>query len=123
MPLHSGFKVPVIVRKITSHIDIESSVSLILGLQSDIGLTEGIPLWEPTPDCRVYFFGTDYGGAEGFYDVQFFMNNVFADIQYKNNMMEFPTADLILLEQDEIDYVLIGLDEFRYRHISVMLAL
>ncbi len=119
----SGFEKPLIVKKLTSHIDIGSSMLLLLGLQPGLGVTEGIPLWEPSPDCRVYFFSTDYGGAEGFYDGQFFMNNVITDIQYRDPLMKFSNTDSILFKPEEKSFVLNGLDEFRAQHRSIMFAL
>ncbi len=119
----SGFMAPVVTQEVTSHVDVESSISLLLGLQSDIGVTEGVPLWESAPDRQVYFFSNKYGGAEGFYDGQFFMNNIITGIQYKNTTMKFPTADLIILKQEEKDFVLNRLDDFRYLHGAIMFAL
>ncbi len=116
----SGFKKPIVIKKVTSHIDIELSLSLLLGQQSGIGLTQGFPLWESSPDRRVFFFSTNYGGAEGFYDNHFFMNNIITDIQYKNTVMDFSTFDLILLKQMEKDYVLKGLNEFYSNHRNII---
>ncbi len=119
----SGFRETITIKKLTSHIDIESSIAFLLGLQSGLGITEGIPLWEPSPKRRVYFFSTDYGGAEGFYDGQFFMNNVITEIQHKSTLMKFSATDSILFKQEEKDFVLNGLDEFRSQHRSIMSAL
>lgn len=115
-----GFKIPVVVEKITSHIDVEPSISSLLGLHSGLSKTEGFPFWEESPGRRVYFFSTGYGGIESFYDGDFYMNNIVADIQYKSTLMYPSAKEKRLRTKKEQDYVLKGLSDFRIHHAGIM---
>jgi len=117
---YRGFKKPVVVEKITSHIDIEPSISSLLGLHSGLSKTEGFPFWEDSPDRRVYFFSTGYGGVESFYDGEFYMNNIVTDIQYKSALMYPSAKEERLTNKKEQNYVLKGLSDFRVYHAGIM---
>ncbi len=118
-----AFTQPRAIRNMTSHIDIESSLSELLGLGEKIMVTEGLPIWQSPPDRRLYFFAESYGGADGFYQGDFFMNNVITETQFQHSMMDFSTPGRNLTDPARREFVRRALSDFKQTHHAIISAL
>lgn len=118
-----AFQQPRAVRNMTSHIDIESSLSVLLGLRENAAVTEGVPLWHSPPDRRLYFFAESYGGADGFYQGDFFMNNVITETQFQHHTMDFSATGRSLTDPAKRNFVTKALSEFKQAHHAILSAL
>ncbi len=120
----SAFNEPVAVKALTSHIDIEPSVSLLLGLTPDVGVSEGLPLWENAPDRRVYFFAETYGGADGFHqDGWYFMKNIFTEDFFQSSSMNFTSSGQHISDASQRDFVSRALSDFKKNHRNLLSSL
>ncbi len=106
----------------TSHIDVEPSLASLMGVRETDGYSEGVPLWTARPDRRIYFFAEVYGGASGFYEKDYFMNNLITDKQFRNASMTFPPNALTPINGEARDYVKSGLSRFRTLHFNIVSA-
>ena len=106
----------------TSHIDVEPSLASLLGVRETESYSEGVPLWTARPDRRIYFFAEVYGGASGFYEKDYFMNNLITDKQFRNASMTFPPNALTPINGEARDYVKSGLSRFRTLHFNIVSA-
>ncbi|MBL0125047.1 MAG: sulfatase-like hydrolase/transferase [Betaproteobacteria bacterium] len=119
----STFREPLMVRTLTSHIDIESSMSLLLGLQTDMGVSEGVPLWDVPVHRRLYFFAGAYGGADGFHQDDYFMNNVITEAQFKSSTMDFSTLGKNLTDPIKQEFVTKAFSDFKKHHHRIIFGL
>lgn len=106
----------------TSHIDIEPSLSALLGVRNEEGYSEGVPLWMARDDRRIYFFAEVYGGASGFYEKDYFMSNLVTDKQYRSPSMSFATTSLAPMEGEARYFVKDALTRFRSLHFDIVSA-
>ncbi len=104
----------------TSHIDVEPSLASLMGVRDTEAYSEGVPLWTARPDRRIYFFAEVYGGASGFYEKDYFMNNLITDKQFRNASMTFPPNALTPINGDARDYVKSALSQFRSLHFNIV---
>ena len=118
----NAFKAPLAVRNMTSHIDIESSMSVLLGSRAGSAHTEGVPLWESPPNRRLYFFAESYGGADGFYQGDYFSNNVITETQFQNSTMNFTGPGLNVTDPAKREFVTGALRDFKQMHRAIIWA-
>lgn len=118
-----AFAQPIKIRNATSHIDIESSIAELLGLQGRVGASQGIPLWEAPSDRRIYFFAESYGGADGFLHGDYYMNNVITESQFQSREMNFSSPSLRLTAPDKRTFVEKQLADFKKNHRAIIGAL
>jgi arylsulfatase A-like enzyme len=105
---------------LTSHIDIEPSLSALLGVRNEEAYSEGVPLWAASEDRRIYFFAEAYGGASGFYEKDYFMSNLITDQQFRSPAMSFRTDSLAPMNGKPRDYVKDALSRFRSLHFDIV---
>jgi len=91
-----------------------------MGMRDKESYSEGVPLWTARPDRRIYFFAEVYGGAIGFYEKDYFMNNLITDKQFRNASMHFPPNSLAPINGEARDYVKGGLARFRSLHFNIV---
>lgn len=108
------------VGSMTSHIDLEPTLSCLFGFRCDGGYAEGIPLWNAASGRRLYFFSEGYGGADGFYDGRFFMSNLVTDTQYESASMSFTAPGLAIKDPGQRNFVRNGLAQFRGAHYGIV---
>ncbi len=106
----------------TSHIDIEPSLASIMGVRTEEAYSEGVPLWAARPDRRIYFFAEVYGGASGFYEKDYFMNNLITDKQFRSASMTFPPNSLTPVNGEAREFVKGALSRFRSLHFNIVSA-
>ena len=119
----SAFAEPIAIRTATSHIDIESSVSLLMGVQSGMGVTEGAPLWDGLENRRLYFFAGNYGGADGFFQRDFFMSNAITETQFQSPSMDFSAPGREVKSVYMQEFVTKALSDFTRLHRGIIFAL
>ena len=119
----SAFKKTIEVQRVTSHVDIDSSVARLLGLRADLGTTQGYPLWVDAGARRVYFFAEAYGGADGYHQGGYFMRNAITETYFQNSRMEFSSSSSQILHAVKQEDVANALADFKRIHRGLLPSL
>jgi membrane-anchored protein YejM (alkaline phosphatase superfamily) len=111
-----------VIETATSHIDIEPTLSALLGVREDTGFAQGVPLWARPQDRRVYFFAERFGGANGFSQSgDYFMSNLVADTQFRSQSMAF--AAPALTDSKQREFVKTALSQMKDVHLEIVKSL
>jgi len=120
----NGFPASITVDAVSSHIDIEPSMSILFGHSYSEGLYEGIPLWEAEHSRKVFFLAGSYGGANGFYQKgDYYMHNIVSGETLHNSTMDFVSSKLTITDDEQLDFVTKSFADFEIVHRSFISSL
>jgi hypothetical protein len=81
---------PIRIENPTSHIDFAPTLLAFLGKAAAAARMQGVPLWQRRAEDRLYFFGSSYGGAEGFVqDGTYYMRQALSGAVYRHDRFAF----------------------------------
>jgi phosphoglycerol transferase MdoB-like AlkP superfamily enzyme len=88
---------PLVVSGVTSHIDLQSSVLDLLGVDEDRALEQGTPVWdEGLRERTTFLFGRYYIGADGFVrGDEAYMWNYARQAAYRSPLLAFPDNSVL----------------------------
>jgi Sulfatase len=95
-----ALKKTVVITTPTSHVDFAPTLAALLGRSDSVSQMQGVPIWQRTPQDRLYLLASAYGGADGFVqDGVYFMRQSMSGAVYRNSELSFddssqvPTGD------------------------------
>jgi len=88
---------PLVVSRVSSHIDIQSSVLDLLGVEEGRALEQGTPVWDEGLGQRTTFlFGRFYIGADGFVQGnEAYMWNYARQAAFRSSLLAFPDDSVL----------------------------
>ena len=85
---------PMPVTTPTSHIDLAPTIAALMGNTASAAAMQGVPLWQRTPQNRLYLLAGPYGGADGFVeDGRYCMRQALSGAVYCNDELAFDDGD------------------------------
>jgi len=94
---------PLVVSGVTSHIDLQSSVLDLLGVEEGRALEQGTPVWdEGLRERTTFLFGRYYIGADGFVrGDEAYMWNYARQAAYRSPLLAFPDDSVLEVNAPE----------------------
>jgi Sulfatase len=80
----------------TSHIDLAPTLLALFGQSHDLGLMQGIPIWQRSAANRIYLLAFVYGGADGFVENRrYYMRQGLSGATFVSNRFLFEDHDQV----------------------------
>jgi hypothetical protein len=103
---------PTVLHVPTSHIDLAPTLLALLGSPDAAARMHGVPVWQRSPDDRLYLLASAYGGADGFLEGgRFYMHQNLSGAVYADDSLAFGDADQVPPGHPTVPFVVDGLEK------------